>query len=351
MSSRRLASYIERLRPNDPKSSHPSDRPFNNATAKKPPLLRPRGVNRILLFPGSFNPPHQGHLDLLKHVFDNAGEDLNIIAAIIVVTDDDRLEMKMEDKNTSIILPRKQRANLWRGNGIPVDWAWVYNNTELSWPGFRANLVRELRKDRIELKFMLLCGPDAITGDGGYNPECWDCPDSITSDVSRPVDFRYPNTLRQLAGCTPWEKLRYDRAQLERHIRAKFRGQQDSSQNSLESYERENTNQKIAVETELAKVLTRLNVISVCRQQRAKKRGTVRFILCNLEKRPSDAPSSTKIRKIIENSPQEELERNLEGVALHPDLLVEYLKDLPSPVRRIPLEEEAEKKAWDNIVW
>ncbi|KAM0353075.1 hypothetical protein ACHAPU_001964 [Fusarium lateritium] len=333
MSSKRLASYVERLQPIDPKASQPSDRPFNNTTAKNPPLLRPHGVNRILLFPGSFNPPHQGHLDLLKHVFDNAGEDLNIIAAIIVVTDDDRLEMKMEDKDTAIILPRERRANLWRGNGIPVDWAWVYNDTEVSWPGFRARLVRELRKDRIELSFILLCGPDAITGDGGYNPECWDCPDSITSDISRPVDFRYPNTLRQLAGCAPWEKLRYDRIRLEEQIRAKFRGQQDS------------------VETELAKVLNKLNVISICRQQRARKRGTVRFLPCNLEKRPPNAPSSTKIRKIVESSPKEELEKNLEGVALHPKLLVEYLKDLHMPVKRIPLKEEADKKAWENIIW
>ncbi|KAF5663660.1 hypothetical protein FHETE_7365 [Fusarium heterosporum] len=350
MSSRRLASYIERLQSIDPQTSHPPDRPFNNATAKKPPLLQPHGVNHVLLFPGSFNPPHQGHLDLLKHVFDNAGADLNIIAAIIIVTDDDRLEMKMKDKDTSIILPREQRVNLWRGNGIPVDWAWVYDNTEVSWPEFRANLVRELRRDRIELKFMLLCGPDAITGDGGYNPECWDCPDSITSDVSRPVDFRYPNTLRQLAGCTPWEKLRYDGFQLEQQIRVKFKGQRDSGQSSLENYEMEEANRKTAAETELTKVINKLDVISVCRQQRAKKRGTVRFLPCNLEKRPSDAPSSTKIRKIIERSPQGELKGKLEGVALHPELLVEYLKDLTSPIKRVPLKEEAEKKVCDNIV-
>ncbi|KIL96643.1 hypothetical protein FAVG1_01387 [Fusarium avenaceum] len=357
MSSKRLANYIERLQPTHLKASKPSDRPFNNATAKNPPLLRPHGVNRILLFPGSFNPPHQGHLNLLKHVFENAGEDLNIIAAIIVVTDDDRLEMKMENKNNAIILPREKRAALWRGDGIPVDWAWVYDNTEVSWASFRNNLVKELRKDRIQLEFTMLCGPDAITGDGGYNSECWDCRDAITSDISRPVDFRYPNTLRQLAGCSPWAKLNYDRIRIEQQIRANLSGQEASGKIPLQDHEADDSNLEQVVQAELAKIFSKLNAVYVCRQQRAKKKGTVRFLPCNLERRPSNAPSSTKIREIIESSPQEELENNLEGVALHPKLLVEYLKDLPKPVKRAVPKEETEKEEikkehkWENIVW
>ncbi|KAM0232493.1 hypothetical protein ACHAP5_010691 [Fusarium lateritium] len=352
MSSKRLANYIERLQPAHLKPSKPADRPFNNATAKNPPLLRPRVVNRILLFPGSFNPPHQGHLNLLKHVFENAGEDLNIIAAIIVATDDDRLEMKMENKDNAIILPREKRAALWRGNGIPVDWVWVYDNTEVSWANFRADLVKELRKDRIELQFTMLCGPDAITGDGGYNSECWDCPDAITSDISRPVDFRYPNTLRQIAGCSPWAKLNYDRIRIGQQIRANLSGQQASGETSLKAHEAEEANLEQAVQAELTKIFNKLNTIYVCRQQRAKKKGTVRFLPCNLERRPANAPSSTKIREIIESSPQEDLEKNLEGVALHPKLLVEYLKDLPKPVKRaVPKEETKKENNWENIIW
>ncbi|KAL4723622.1 hypothetical protein ACLX1H_009262 [Fusarium chlamydosporum] len=323
MPSKRLANYIERLTPLNQRPSKPSDRPFNNATAKNPPLLRPHGVNRILLYPGSFNPPHQGHLDLLKRVFENAGVDLNIIAAIIVITDDERLTLKMETRDNAVVIPKDKRVKLWRGDGIPVDWAWVYDGSEANWARLRARLTKEVQKDHMELKFIVLNGPDGVTADRGFNPESWNCADSITSDISRPVDFRYPSTLRQLAGCSPWERLKIDRTRLEQQIRAKLRGQQTS-----------------VVEEVLAKAFKNLSIIWICRQQRAKPKGIIRFLPYDLEKQSSDAPSSTKIRSIIERSSPDKLAENLRGIALHPKLLVEYLKELPKPVKRVVLPEE-----------
>ncbi|KAM0555175.1 hypothetical protein ACHAPJ_006529 [Fusarium lateritium] len=334
MAFRRLADYIERIQPSNESTPKSSNRPFNNGTAKNPPRLRPHGVNRILLFHGSFNPPHQGHLKLLKHIFENAGEDLHVIGAIILPTDDEMLKNKMAQRDNAIMLSREQRVNLWHGDGIPVDWAWVYDKPEASWAEFRTKLMNELSKDQIELKFTLLCGPDAITADGGYNPEYWDCPDSITSDISRPVDFRYPNTLRQLAGCSPWERLSYDQGRLERQIRAKHKGKQAS-----------------VIKEELAKAFNRLSTISICRRLR-KPKGTIRFLPCNLDQRPADAPSSTKIREVIASSPQDVLEKKLEGIAMHPTLLVEYIKTLPKPVKTAEAAKElTEKEKWERIIW
>ena len=46
------------------------------------PRLDSSRVNRILVYPGSFNPPHRGHLHLLSHVFHHGVPDLNVVAAI-----------------------------------------------------------------------------------------------------------------------------------------------------------------------------------------------------------------------------------------------------------------------------
>ncbi|KAM0438747.1 hypothetical protein ACHAPT_001505 [Fusarium lateritium] len=333
----RLGDYAERVHFNGQDASKSSNRSFNNGSAKSPPILRPRGVNRILLYPGSFNPPHQGHLDLLRYVFENAGEDLHIVGAIVIMTDETRLEDKLSNEENPLILTREERVRLWRGNGIPVDWVWIYDRSEASWAEFRPQLAREFSKDHIEVKFILLGGPDAISAEGTYNPEYWNCPDSITSDVSRPVDFRYPNTLRQLAGCSMWEKPTYDQARLERQIRAKMRGKPAP-----------------VIEAALARAFATLGAVSICRRLR-KPKGMIRFIPCNADQRPSEAPSSTKIRQIIKTSSKESLESALKSIALNPEFLVQYVNQRPQPVQ---LTEEDKRKSVkvvyeheQNIVW
>ncbi|GKU03676.1 hypothetical protein FLAG1_06263 [Fusarium langsethiae] len=321
MASKRLATYVERTIPSNQKPAKQSDRPFNNATAKNPPLLRPQGVNHILLYPGSFNPPHQGHFDLLKYVFENAGADLNMVAAIIVATSDKALARKMENRDNAVVIPRDKRIKLWRGQGIPVDWAWVYDCSE-HWNSFRDRLTKAVRRDRMELKFIVLHGPDIITADRGFNPVGWGCSNTITSDISRAVDFRYPSTLRQLAGCAPWNKLNVDRAGIERKIRAKLEGYPESD-----------------IEEAITKAMENLDTIWVCKQTREKPKGIVRFLQCDFKQQATDALSSTKIRAIVDSSLPEELVKNLRGIALHPELLVKYLKELPKPVKRVALRE------------
>ncbi|RSL85922.1 hypothetical protein CEP52_015969 [Fusarium oligoseptatum] len=307
MAFRPLANYAEAIHFQGKDASGLTNRPFNNGSADAAPILRPRGVNRILLFPGSFNPPHQGHLKLLQHVFNNAGDDLNIVAAIVIMTDDDRLKDKLCTEEKPLILSREQRANLWRGTGIPVNWVWIYDKSESEWDTFRTQLSGKVRKDGIDLKFILLGGPDVIGAGGMCNPEYWKCADCITSDISRAVDFRYPNTLRQIPGCSMWERLTFDRTRLEGQIRARLRGKPAA-----------------AIEEAISAAFAKLSSISVCRRQR-KPKGTVRFLPCDLNLRPSEPPSSTKIRQIVATAPKEELQAMLEGIALSPAILTEYI--------------------------
>ncbi|KPM42725.1 hypothetical protein AK830_g3816 [Neonectria ditissima] len=289
MSSLRLGDCVESIYYNNENPTKESHRPFNNGHAQNPPLLRSKGVNRIILFPGSFNPPHQGHLDLLRHVFGNAREDLNIIAAIIIMTDDERLTAKLSGEEDALILTRDQRLNLWRGAGIPVDWAWIYDRPEASWEGFRSRLAKNLKNRDIELKFLLLGGPDNIGADRMPDPQSWGCSDVITSNISRPVDFVYPNSMRQLSGHTMWKQL---------------------------------------------------DTTWVCNKLRRPK-SMVAFVPFSAETKAPAPPSSTKIRNILSNSLLEGAEDQLKGVALHPDILVEYVRQRPKPLKPVVERKES----------
>lgn len=108
----------------------------------------------------------------------------------------------------------------------------------------------------------------------------------------------------------------------------------------------------------MARAFTTIGAVSICRRMR-KPKGVIRFIPCNLEQRPNDAPSSTKIRQIIETSPKESLEDALKGIALNPKFLAEYIAKRPQPAqsrgKEQPRVEEKPAKDWykveQQIVW
>lgn len=161
--------------------------------------------NRVLLFPGAFNPPHHGHLSLLLSILRNMMKHLNISNVIIYPHDDRHILEKTRDETRKLHLSQAERSALWRNaDEFPANDTWVFEGSKRSLTRFQRELQKRMRREGLNLTFLLLVGPDWMSTRGVYDPGQWNCTEVITSDVSKPVDFRCEYTLRQLPVCSPW---------------------------------------------------------------------------------------------------------------------------------------------------
>ncbi|KAG8419442.1 hypothetical protein J3458_004307 [Metarhizium acridum] len=186
--------------------SIPSDKlPFNNNQDVKSSVIDPEGRNRVLLFPGAFNPAHEGHLQLLRSVLNDMKNHLNIRGVVIFPNDDEKIREKTMEEPVDLDLNKSKRSALWRNAaGFPANNAWIFAESRSALTRFQEQLHGNLTKENINLTFLLLVGSDWISTRAVYDPGQWSCSETITSDVSRPVDFRCEYTLRQIPGCFDW---------------------------------------------------------------------------------------------------------------------------------------------------
>ncbi|EEY16860.1 conserved hypothetical protein [Verticillium alfalfae VaMs.102] len=149
------------------------------------PLLRRGFRNTIILAAGGYNPPHYGHAELLTHVLHHGGEDLNIIAAIMIPIDDAHLERKFSIAENPIILPKMARLPQPPG-------------------GFN-------RVQRFTVDFMTAVGPDHVSISSVHSPARWNCSETIVSDACRPADFvaGHHKNLVRITACTDWHRLKH----------------------------------------------------------------------------------------------------------------------------------------------
>ena len=168
--------YIDRASKGAAKRMGTCTHPF--ATKEAQPLLRKGVTNRILLYPGAFNPPHRGHMLVLQHGFRECGEDFNVVAAIVVMKRDDYLEYKNEqtarellrgfllDLKTSDNLANNistvdtpERAALWSTDVHFPDWAWILSEDDVCCC-VDDKIVELAKADGFDVELVMLIGPD-----------------------------------------------------------------------------------------------------------------------------------------------------------------------------------------------
>ncbi len=252
--TRNLATYIERIHYGDDFDPF-RGKIFDYGIAHRSPYLEFGRMNRILVYPGSFNPPHRGHFELLRHGFGQSGRDMNIIAAIVLPLDDDSLMRKLGGQKDPLIFNKAERVRLWKGY-VPSAWYWIYDRSVNEWDDFQKRLTQAITEDGFELSWVGLCGPDYVKVNEVPSIPTWGCRDLIVSDVGRPADFIFPtmNKLKVLDGCGAWEKI-------------------TSDVEAVQKYARESTNW----------VISGMFIISIKAAQSGLNKGKIRFSMASKE--------------------------------------------------------------------
>ncbi|OHW89790.1 Cytidylyltransferase domain-containing protein [Colletotrichum incanum] len=151
-------------------------------------LLKREQKSRVLLYPGCFNPPHLGHYNVLRRAFEGS-QDINVIAAIVLLLDDDSLEAKCEAKGQILVLSRSERAHLWRSDARVLPQWWIYDGSVRDWHWLREDLENAIAIDGFDFQFASVLGPDYISRFESYSGWNWSCHETITSDAGRRSDL------------------------------------------------------------------------------------------------------------------------------------------------------------------
>ncbi|KAF2243514.1 hypothetical protein BU26DRAFT_493503 [Trematosphaeria pertusa] len=173
-----LEQYIRAVLPPDIHDELPTC--FFRPSATFPtPTLKKGITNRVILFSGSFNPPHIGHKLLLCHAFFRSTYP-NVIAAIIT--------------------PASKCLDPWvlvNPYGMRVHRA------------ITEDLFEAAAKDGFKIEFVVVGGPDYLTKDHGCRFWGAEVYEVIVSDVFRPAYFMAPDgSLEPLRWCRAWKNAR-----------------------------------------------------------------------------------------------------------------------------------------------
>ncbi|KAI8957980.1 hypothetical protein F5Y11DRAFT_363218 [Daldinia sp. FL1419] len=223
----------------------------------------------------------------LQHA--SADQDLNVVGAVVLVADDQCLYWKLATQRGVLKLGLLERTRLWErelakttlwdpNETVTGDWCWVLS--ESLWPQYADELEELLEEDGIDIEFIRLAGGDKASV-SKVEHSMWGYRSMITTDWKKVTELRQGEDRRDgsIAGNPTADDARSSR------------------------------------------------VMWTCKHSR--NDHTVRFIPSTYQERIDPGLSSTKIREIVaagKTLSTDELEKELQGVALGPELLAKYIK-------------------------
>ena len=139
--------------------------------------------NLLLVYAGSFNPPHQGHIDA---VLSGLRPEVAAVGIVILPSEDWYLRDKVANKNPDFFLPQERRADLLAAiPSIPKARVWVWTTTWYPFRPFTDALLRLTKADGFNLAIARLVGPDNLNTKDPLNIMPFEFPAVVITNRAR----------------------------------------------------------------------------------------------------------------------------------------------------------------------
>ncbi|KAF2010802.1 hypothetical protein BU24DRAFT_495998 [Aaosphaeria arxii CBS 175.79] len=122
--------------------------------------LQSDNENLLLVYAGSFNPPHRGHINAL---LSGLRPEVAAVAIIILPSEDWHLRNKISKNCPEFFLPQIRRAELWGAiSSVTKERVWVWTATWYPFKPVTEALLRLTSADGFKLSIARLVGPDNL---------------------------------------------------------------------------------------------------------------------------------------------------------------------------------------------
>ncbi|KAL8697326.1 MAG: hypothetical protein Q9201_007178 [Fulgogasparrea decipioides] len=327
-----LEHYIREVYKHEPK--YPSQIPRGKVYphTRSAPRLGNTRLNRIIIYNGSFNPPHRGHLRVLRHTFYHGVHDLNVVGAIIRPIADSSVVEKCRKAGGSFAFGGDERCMLWKQDLCFPDWAWVYEGESSAFSGFLDRLREVAKQDNLEIEYLPLQGPSENDHEfpPGQKAFRYGASTLIINDAARLANYqRSSGFMRDFLSYTKWKAVRFETQSLKQCIQRRMQWTQEAThticpEEAQDMFEDGAAFVERATSQTLESMLRDFKRITQCERQVNGKTYTIRFVKSerNDSKDWKNYISSTELRQAMSNSRStKHLKMALDELALSADIL------------------------------